>query len=77
MADKKFVIKKVLDNVVNFFCDAIYVYIIDKESKIHCVSKYDYSRKYIGVGHFGKPSSNTKSANNTIKYEPQHSHLLQ
>jgi hypothetical protein len=39
------IVKKISINIVNFFCDAIYVYTIDTESKIHCIGKYDYNKK--------------------------------
>lgn len=65
--DKKFILKKISDNVINFQCDSFHAYITDTESEIYRIGRYTYNRKYIGVGHFGKTFSNTKSANNTYK----------
>jgi hypothetical protein len=63
----KFSLTKISDNVIDFFCDTSCVYITDTKSKIYRIDKSNY-RKYIDVGHFGKPLlSRTKSANNTYK----------
>jgi hypothetical protein len=63
----EFVLRKISCDVVDFYCDIIYVYTIDTKNKIHRIDKYGYNKKYICDGHFGKPFSNTKSANNTYK----------
>jgi hypothetical protein len=63
----KFILKKISSAVVDFYCDVLRTYIIDTESKIYCIDKYNYSKNYIDVGHLAKLFSNTKSANNTYK----------
>lgn len=63
--NKKVITKKISDSVVDFYCDSTCTYITDTENRIYCIDKNNYSRKYIGVGHFGRSLRNTKSANNT------------
>lgn len=60
----KCVIKKILSDIVDFYCSKFYICIIDTEGKIHHINKNNYSKLYIGVGHFGKSLRNIKSANN-------------
>lgn len=67
MNNKEVILKKISGDIINFYCDGTScAYVIDTESHIHCISEYDYNKKYIDVGHFGKKISNTKSANNTL-----------
>jgi hypothetical protein len=63
----KCVIKKISSDIVDFYCDEYYAYIINTKNKICYISKCNYNRIYIDAGHFGKSSCNTKSANNINK----------
>jgi hypothetical protein len=65
--NKKFILKKISGYVIDFCCDTSYVYITDTEDKIYRIDKYIHDKIYISNGHFGKPFSNTKSANNRYK----------
>lgn len=65
--NKKLVLEKISDGVIDLYYDSSYVHFTDTESRIYRINRYCNSKKYIGVGNFGKPCSNTKSANNIYK----------
>lgn len=67
MVDKKFVTRKISDNVIDFCCDTFYVYITDTLNMIYRIDKHIYDKIYIDTGYFTKLFSNTKSANNIYK----------
>lgn len=73
-SDNKYILKKILDDVIDFNYDDDNrdnnnkLRIIDSEYKMYSVNNYDYEIKYItDDGYFKKERNNIKSANNSYK----------